>query len=285
MTWRIALLGPLVFAGWLALADATPAAESPPSPDAATQALPSTDQMIQRMEDRSAALARVTNAPAWSYDKKQVMTTLDGDGKVEAQTESLYRVQIIHGVPFSRLIKIAGRDLTKEKLEKENKRQADFEKGLSGRDPKKAVADGEALITTNMMDRFQFQVLRREAILGRPAIAVSFAAKPGKSDHSLEDHLLNRMAGTFWVDEETADVVKIELHLTKALSIGIFGMVASIKDMKMDMLSWSMTDGTWLPEKTEMSISARMLLMSTHFKMEETSSNFTLEPVLQTAVP
>ncbi len=53
----------------------------------------------------------------------------------------------------------------------------------------------------------------------------------------------------------------------------------------MDMLSRPMTDGTWLPEKTEMSISARMLLMSTHFKMEETSSNFTLEPVLQTPVP
>ncbi len=180
LTWRIALLGPLVFAGWLALADATPAAESPPSPDAAAQALPSTDQMIQRMEDRSAALARVTNAPAWSYDKKQVMTTLDGDGKVEAQTESLYRVQIIHGVPFSRLIKIAGRDLTKEELEKENKRQADFEKGLGGRDPKKAVmADGEALITTNMMDRFPVPgAPPRGNPLGRPAIAVSFAAKP-----------------------------------------------------------------------------------------------------------
>jgi hypothetical protein len=46
-----------------------------------------------------------------------------------------------------------------------------------------------------------------------------------------------------------------------------------------------MTDGTWLPEKTKLSLSARMFLSSVRFQMEETSANYTLESVPNTVLP
>jgi hypothetical protein len=53
----------------------------------------------------------------------------------------------------------------------------------------------------------------------------------------------------------------------------------------MDLVARPMTDGTWLPEKTKMSLSARILLSSVRFQMEETSSNFTSEPATAATQP
>ena len=278
---------------WLVIASASPAAERPhPENDAvrmdrtagAGQPLPSADQVIQRMLVHSAALAAATNAPAWAYDKTQVMSQLDGDAKVKERTEKLYRVRIIQGVPFSRLVKVGGRELTEADIEKESQHEAAFEKGFSGRDPKKAVAKHEALITKDMMDLFQCTVLRREAIHGHQTVVVSFEGKPGKGGGGIQERMLSRMAGTLWVDEETADMARVEVHLTKGFSLGILGVLGTIKDCQMNLESKPMTDGTWLPEKTVLSVSGRMLLSSMRFKMEETSANYTLEPATPTTL-
>jgi hypothetical protein len=248
----------------------------------AAESLPSGQQVLQRVLDHSAALAAVTNASAWAYDKRTVMEKLDGDGKVEERTDKLHRVRIIQGVPFSRLVKMEGRQLTEAEVKKEDQREVAFQKQLSGRDPKKAVAGREALITKDLIERYQYQVLRREAVLGRQTLVVSFEAKPGKDDSSVQDRVLNRLAGTLWVDEETADVARLEVRLTKGFSMGVLGVLGAIKDCQMVLQSKPMPDGTWLPEKTKLSLSARMFLSNVRYRMEETSSNFKLESVSKT---
>lgn len=242
------------------------------------QPLPPADQVVKRLQARSAALAATTNAPAWAYDKQTVMEQLDGNLKVEDREEKLFRVRMIQGVPFSRLVKVEGRDLTEAEIKKENQRETAFQKRISGRDPKAAVDDGEALITEDLVSRFTYKVLRRETIHDRPTLAVSFTAKPGQTDDKLHDRLLNRLAGTFWVDEATADVARLEVRLTKGFSMGVLGVLGALKDCRMDMASRPMSDGTWLPERTQVSVSARMLLSGVQFRMEEKSSNYLLEP-------
>jgi hypothetical protein len=272
---------------WLLMTVVSPASDSQAMQQAATLAgpradalapLPSGDQVIRRMLDRYAARAAATNAPVWAYDKRMVTEKLDGDDKVEQRTEKQYRVQIIKGVPLSKLVKVEGRDLTDAELKKENQHEAGFQKQLSGRDPKKAVKEGEALINKDLVDRFQYKTLRREAVFGRPTVVVSFWAKPGKDDGSVQGRVLSRLAGTLWVDEATADVARLEVHLTQGFSMGVLGILGSVKECGMELVSRPMTDGTWLPDKTTLLVSARMFLSSIRFRMEETSSNFTLEP-------
>ena len=248
---------------------------------AAEQPLPSADQVMQRVLERSQTRAAATNAPAWTYNKLAVMEKLDGKGKVEDRTEKLYRVQIIQGVPVSKLIKVEGRDLTPGELKKENQHDAALQKQVSGRDPKKAVAGREALITTNLAERFQFTALRRETIQGRQTVVITFVAKPIKGKDSIPDQILNRMAGTLWVDETTAEVARLEVHLTQELSLGLFGVLGTLHGCQMALLSKPMPDGTWLPEKTDMSFSARFVLSNVRFHMEETSDGYVLEPVPQ----
>ncbi len=291
MNRRIAIV-PL--ACWLVITSTSAAADGPQLQQETTLArsttnasalLPSGDQVIRRLLERSATEAAATNAPAWAYDKRTTSEKLGRDGKVQERTVKLYRVRIIQGVPFSRLVKVEGRDLTEAEIKKENQREAAFQKRLSGRDPKKAVDEGESFITTNVVERFQYRTLRREAIHGRQTIVVSFEAKPGKDDDKIEGRLLSRLAGTLWVDEALADVAQLEVHLTKAFSMGVLGVLGALKECRMDLACRPMSDGTWLPEKTKMSVSARMFLSNVRYQMEETASNFTSEPVAEAVQP
>ena len=241
--------------------------------------------MIRRVLERSLALAAVTNAPAWSYDKAQVLLKLGKNDKVEERTEKFYQVRIIQGIPFQRLVKVEGRELTEAQVKKEDQHDAAFQKRLAGRDPKKAVRGRESFITTNIVNRFQFNSLRRELIHGHQTVVVSFEAKPGNDRGNIQERMLNSLAGTLWVDEEKADVARLEVHLTKGFSLGFLGILGAIKECRMDLVSGPMPDGTWLPEKTTLSMSARMVLSDVRFIMEETSSNFTLEPAAQINQP
>ena len=280
---------------WTVIASASPAADGPQlERDAAArtvlsteaaQPLPMGEQVIQRMLGRSAALAAVTNSPAWAYDKTQVISKLAANAKVEERTEKLYRVRIVRGVPFSRLVKVQGRELTEAQIEKENQREGVFQKGLSGRDPKKTVRERGALITKDLVERFEFKSLRREPIHGRQTVVVSFEGKPGKSDNSFQNRFLSQMAGTLWVDEETADVARLEVRLTQGFSLGMLGMRGAVKDCRMDLVSKPMADGTWLPEQTVLAFSGRIFLSNVRFRVEEASANFTLEPPSKINLP
>lgn len=247
--------------------------------------LPSGDQVMERMLVRSEAQAATTNKPAWAYDKLQVMSTLDANSNVVEQTKKLYRVRIVQGVPITQLVKVEGQDLSPAELEKQEHHEAAFEKGLSGRDPKKAVAGHESLVTQDLVARFKFETLRRETNYGHPTLAVSFAGQPVKGDNSLPSRLLSSMQGTVWMDEKTADVAKVDLRLTKGFSLGVLGVLGAVKELRMNIEFKPMTDGTWLPEKTTLMMSARILFSSLRFKMEETSTNFALEPASQTNLP
>lgn len=248
---------------------------------AAAEPLPPGDQVLERVLDRSATLAAATNAPAWAYDKRTVTEKLDSKGKVEDRAEKLYRVQIVQGVPFSRLVKVEGRALTDAEIKKENQREAEFQKQLSGRDPKKAVSQREALITKDLIARFHYDVLRREEIHGRQTLVISFSAKPGKSDSSMQDRVLNRLAGTLWVDETTSDVARLDVHLTEGFSMGVLGLLGALKECQLELASQPMTDGTWLPEKTKIGLSARAFVSNVRFRTDETSANYKLEPALK----
>jgi hypothetical protein len=240
--------------------------------------LPSGDELIQRVLDHFTAKAAETNVPVWAFDKVEVSEELDSDAKVKERTEKVYRTRIVQGLPVSRLIKKDGRVLTEAEIKKEDEREDAMKKEFGGPASKKEGKQHEDFNAKDTIKRFEWNALRREAVHGRQTVVVSFQPKPGKDKGSIVERMMNRLAGTIWVDETTGDLAQLEVHLTKELSMGIFGVLGSVKDCRIDLVSTPMTDGAWVPEKTTFSVSARMFLSSLRFKMEQTSSNFALEP-------
>jgi hypothetical protein len=249
--------------------------------NASDQSLPSACDVVNAMLERSAKVAGNEKSQTWAYDKVSVTDQLDDDGKVTSTTEKLHRVRVFRGVPFSRLVKIQGQPLSPADLRKEDKREAEFRKRISGRDPGQVASRKEPLIVKDLVDRYQFEVKKRELIDGRPTLQVVFAVDPEKLvEKNLQDRILNRLAGTVWVDETTSEVARLQVHLTKGFSVGLLGILGSLSECRFNLTRKPMPDGTWLPHLQETQITARKLSSPVHFQVKAESTNFHPEPGL-----
>jgi len=247
--------------------------------NASDPALPRAQDVVAAMLERSAEVAGEENSQTWAYDKVSVTDQLGDDGKVTSTTEKLHRVRVFRGVPFSRLVKIQGQPLSPADLRKEDKREAEFRKRISGRDPGQVANNKEPLILKELVDRYEFQVKKRELIDGRPTLQVAFAVKPEKqAEKNIQDRILNRLAGTVWVDEATSEVARLNVHLTRGFSLGILGILGSLSECRFNLTRKPMSDGTWLPHLQETQITARKLSTSVHFRVKEQCSSFQPEP-------
>jgi hypothetical protein len=246
---------------------------------AADQALPSARDVVSSMLERSAKVAAAEEPQVWAYEKVSVTDQLGGDGKVTSTVEKLHYVKVYRGVPFSRLVKIQGKPLSPAELRKEDKREAEFRQRISGRDPEQVARRKEPLIMKELVDRYQFHVKKREMINGRPTLEVVFAVNPEKQvEKNLQDRILNRLAGTVWVDEASSEVARLSVSLTKGLSVGLLGILGALTECRFDLTRKPMPDGTWLPSSQETRITARKLTTPVHFRVREESSNFRAEP-------
>jgi len=250
---------------------------------ASGQPLPKAQDVVAAMLERSAKVASDEQSRTWAYDKVSVTDQLGDEGEVTGTTEKIHRMKVCRGVPFSRLVKIQGQPLSPADLRREDQREADFRKRISGRDPGKAASRKEPLIMKDLVDRYQFEVKKREWVDGRPTLQLAFAVKPEKEaekERHLQDRILNRLAGTVWVDEATSEVARLNVSLTRGFSLGLLGILGSLSECRFDLTRQPMPDGTWLPCSQETHITARKLSSSVHFRVKEESSNFQPEPSL-----
>jgi hypothetical protein len=247
--------------------------------NASDQTLPNARDVVSAMLERSAMVAGDEKSQPWAYDKVSVTDQLGDDGNVTSTVEKIHRVRVYRGVPFSRLVKIQGQPLSPAELRKEDKREAEFRKRISGRDPGQVASKKEPLIMKDLVDRYRFEVRKRELIDGRPTLQVVFAIDPEKLvEKSLQDRILNRLAGTVWVDEATSEVARLDVYLTRSFSLGILGILGSLSECRFNLTRKPMPDGTWLPHLQETQITARKLSTSVHFRVKERCSNFQPEP-------
>ena len=93
-------------------------------------------------------------------------------GRALTSKEKIHQVRLIRGLPFNRLVKIEGRELTPEESKREDAREERFQQKFVSADRRKMAARKEALVTPELLARYQFAV---KAARGprQPAHAVS----------------------------------------------------------------------------------------------------------------
>ena len=79
---------------------------------AAAEPLPSASNLLHRVVERAQTVARASGTNHYAYDKRSVTEELDEAERVTKSTEKLYRVELIGGLPFPRLVKVQGRELS-----------------------------------------------------------------------------------------------------------------------------------------------------------------------------
>ena len=239
--------------------------------------LPPAADIIARVMKRAELVAQETPTNHYVYDKRTITGEMDENGAVTKSTEKLYKVELAGGLPLPRLVKITGRDLTAKELEKENEREAAFRQRVTQVDVKNKVKNKEALATPDLVKRFDFTVIKREWIDGRPTLVATFKPRPASADASIEDRVYQKLFGTIWVDEREAEITRIDAQLNEPVPVGWFGAIGSLNQFQGTVERARLPDGVWVNRKTMFTVKARKVFLAMHSKTIAESSGFRLE--------
>jgi hypothetical protein len=248
----------------------------------AAEVLPDGKVVIQRLLARAQALAKEEQGPEYTYEKRLLIEELDGRDQPAKSEERLYQVRWVGGLPLERLVKIQGRQLNDAELRKEAQREERLRQKFAGVDFKKKAAQKEAWVTTQLLDRYQFQTQERIVLHERSTLVVSFRPKAGKLPaNTFADKLLNQVAGTVWVDEADADAAKFSATLLEPVSFGWFGILGALNRAELVSERERMTGGVWLAAHQSMLVKGRFSFRSFRFRVTEHSGGF--QPIRATS--
>lgn len=241
----------------------------------ASEGLPAASEVTRRMIQRAQAVAEADQHPQYTYKSRSVFEALNAAGEVIGSEEKVYQVEWISGMPFKRLVQIKGRDLTPEELEQEQEREEQFREKITSLNPKRMVARKESLVTPELLDRYRFEVKERVLLENRPTLVVTFKAKTDPlSGKTIQDRILNRLAGTLWIDEADADTAKLAVTLVEPLSLGWLGILGSLTRCDLRLERQRMPEGLWINTRSFLQIQCRKLAVTMRFRKIEQSSHF-----------
>lgn len=239
--------------------------------------LPAASNLIHRVVERAQIVARAGQTNHYAYEKRSIMSELDEKDRVIKSTEKHYKVVLIGGLPFQRLVKVQGRELTAKELEKQDQRETAFRQRVTRVDLNRKAKRREGLATQELVDRFEFKITKREVIEGRPTLVVTFTPKPGAPEKTMEDKVFQHVFGTVWVDEHEAEVAKLDASVRGPIPLGWFGAVGSLNKFHAMLERSRMPDGVWVNRKSSFLVVARKLFTAMRSKTIEESSGFRKE--------
>lgn len=245
---------------------------------AADAPLPAATNLLQRAVARAEEVAKSDKGKGYTYQKRSVTAELDEKDRVVKSQEKIYKVVLIGGMPYTRLVKIQGRALSGAELEKENEREQSFRKRLTGVDANAKASRKESFASKELMDRFTYKVLKREMVEGRSVVLVSFEPKvPAPEEKTIPDRVLNRLSGTIWLDEEEAELVRLKASVRGPIQLGWFGMIGALNRCLINVDRQRLPDGVWVNTKSTFELAGRKLLTPMRYRTVEESSGFAKE--------
>lgn len=135
------------------------------------------------------------------------------------------------GVWLRRLIEDEGKPVANAKVERKDRRN----RGQS----RSSIDDVVNMLT--------FAIDRREAVGGRDAIVVRFAARPDAKPQTREGRLATTFAGQIWVDEGLREVTRVDATAVDTISYG-YGLLARLnKGTKVTLVRERIDDEVWQP--------------------------------------
>jgi hypothetical protein len=114
----------------------------------------------------------------------------------------------------------------------------------------------------NLAKRFQFALVGREMLNGRPSLMVDF--KPA-SDHlpvnSFAENFINKTAGRIWVDEEDFAIAQAKLHLTEQVNV-LGGMIGPVSKFTFELTRLRTPEGYWFARNMDWHVEGREVVVN-----------------------
>jgi hypothetical protein len=97
---------------------------------------------------------------------------------------------------------------------------------------------------TNIINRFEFTLIGEDKINGRSAYEVEFEPHPELPVNHLMDPLINRAAGTLWIDAEDFAIAKAQFHFVSPVKVA-GGMIGQIRKFSCDFTRYRSAEECW----------------------------------------
>jgi hypothetical protein len=114
----------------------------------------------------------------------------------------------------------------------------------------------------NLIKRFQFTIVGREMLNGRPTLVADF--KP-LNDHlpvnSFADKFINKAAGRVWVDEEDYAIAQAQLHLTQQVNV-LGGLVGAVWKFTYAFTRLRTPEGYWFARNMDWHLEGREVVIN-----------------------
>jgi hypothetical protein len=114
----------------------------------------------------------------------------------------------------------------------------------------------------NLVGRFQFTLVGRESLNGRPSLVVDF--KPLNNHlpvNQFADNFINKAAGRVWIDEEDYAIAQAQLHLTQPVNV-LGGLVGAVWKFTYDFTRVRTTEGYWFARNMDWHVEGREVLVN-----------------------
>jgi len=228
---------------------------------------------MQKAVERARWSATQHDRPNYTYTKTTVTEELDANGKVKERKEKLYEGVVESGLTYLKLVKVNGKNLPPGELKKQEERELRDRETLAQRKTSNSGDDRENFLTSELIAKYNFAVVDRKPINGRPAYVLTFQPKPGLPMKQAADRLLNQLAGKIWIDEQEFEIARIEIHLQSEVTLW-GGLLASLKRFTFTLGRARLENGVWFNTLSAGDFEGRKLLDSAHVRTQSESTNF-----------
>jgi hypothetical protein len=232
----------------------------------------SADQIIQKAVARAQGSSARPGKGAYTYTKLTVMEELDSAGKVKEHKEKVYQVNFREGATYAKLVEVNGHAPGQADLKKQAENESNASQ-MTGSKSKKGE-NRENFLTPEIVERFDFRLVRQTNFNGRATYQVAFQPKhPAPASHHMVDRLLDRISGMVWIDAEEFEIARAELQLGSEVNL-LGGVVGSLKKLVYTMTCTRIDDGLWFRTSSFGDFEGRKLVDAMRIKTSSQAINF-----------
>lgn len=264
----------LVCRGWVLILSFAVLAAGLKSGLAATPAILSADEIIQKALERSGTSAGHAARPDYRYTKQTVTEELDSKGRLKEHKEKLYEVLVESGLSSLKLLQINGQTLSTAESKKQEQKEAVERQKMTDGKPGQKGDNRENYLTADLVTKYKFTLVGTKQLNGRTAYQLSFEPKSADLPvHKITDHFLNQVAGTVWVDSQEFEIARLDAHLNAEVALW-GGIIGTLRQCNFTMERIRLPDGIWFNSYSHGLFQGRKLLEPMVVRTRSQSTNF-----------
>lgn len=258
----------VLLAAALAAAVPSPAQNAPPI----NAPLPNPNELLQRALASEKKLA----AEQERYECRVAETTVETDknGRVKKTKSEVDEQFFVNGIPIQRTLAKDGRDLTPDQAKKEDDRVMKETVKYSNQAAATKETDKQNQQIQDLVEAMMLTNGHRQIENGRSILNYNIAPNPKFHARNLIQRFARAMQGTISIDEQTGEMIDLNVRSTADVKIG-GGLVASLhKGFWMHIHNHAEPDGVWLNDLAEGSGDARAaLFFHPYFRFKQTTGD------------